>query len=359
MKTRKFSLTLAVLLLILCSSLIPGVYATWAYFIEAEPRTETVNMSIGKFEYGDIYIIEMDVLEDSSNYASSTIKKRSATTIGGDVVLNASASSSMTLRLTFYNETNSTFTYYGTSDTTYDNTGITYQVVGGKNFVDGKERLVLDVVFSYTNSKVSSNKKLNAVINFLFQKVERISLTVPDGNSADNPASLYDGSTNYNGNDTSKRWTNWTSTTNGRGEPATLNVVWEEEVTFDSLKLFHFVDANRNTNWYGSCDLPESVSIYYYDETAGDYLLLTKYTESKNYTNAKRRASDGVYQMTIGGNTVTFTYSYAGTPPITTYALNNKVTTRAIKVVVDAKANFFVGLMELQVLNGTTNVMRA
>lgn len=359
MKTRKFSLALAVFLLILCSSLIPGVYATWAYFIEAEPRMETINTTLGEFQYGDIYIIEMDILEDSSNYASTTIKKNSATTIGGKITLNSTSSSSMTLRLKFYNSTSATYTYYGTTNSTYDNTGIAYQVVGGKNFVDGKDFLVLDVVFSYANSSVSYNKSLNAVINFLFQKVERISLTVPEGNSADNPPSLYDGSTNYNGNDTNKRWTNWTSTTSGRGEPATLNVVWDEEVTFNSVKLFHFVDANRNTNWYGSCDLPESVSIYYYDETAGDYLLLTGYTESKNYTNAKRRASDGVYQMTIGGNTVTFTYSYAGTPPITTYTLRNKVTTRAIKVVVDAKANFFVGLMELQVLNGTTNVMRA
>lgn len=359
MKTRKFSLALAVLLLILCSSLVPGVYATWAYFTEAEPKIETIGSTLGEFQYGDIYIIEMDILEDSSNYASTTIKKNSATTIGGGITLNASASSSMTLRLKFYNSTSVTYTYYGTTNSTYDNTGITYRVVGGKNFVDGENTLILDVVFSYANSTVSYNKTLNAVINFLFQKVEKISLTVPEGNSADNPASLYDGSTNYNGNDTSDRWTNWTSTTSGRGEPATLNVVWEDEVTFDSVKLFHFVDANRNANWYGSCDLPESVSIYYYDETTEDYLLLTEYTESKNYSNAKRRTSDGVYQMTIGGSTVTFIYTYKGTPPITTYTLDNKVTTRAIKVVVDAKPNFFVGLMELQVLNGTTNVMTA
>ena len=358
MKTRKFSLALAVLLVILCSAVIPGVYATWQYFVNANPTMDSMRATLGGFEYGNIYIYEMKTVEEGSNYTSSSVKKKAPLRMGGELNLGSNGSASITYRVTFYNTTENMYAYAGTTDVTYDNTNISYRVITNKNFIDGQETMTMDVVFSYASGRASSDTTLSFLTEFLFQEVDKIRLTIPEGNSADNPASLYDGSTNYNGNDTNERWTNWTSTTSGRGEPATLSVVWEDAVTFDAIKLFHFVDANRNSNWYGSCDLPESVTIYYYDETAQDYVELT-YTESKNYSNAKRRASDGVYQMTIGGKTVTFTYSYTGTPPITTYTFNKKITTRAIKVVVDAKANFFVGLMEMQVLNGTTNVMTA
>jgi hypothetical protein len=60
--------------------------------------------------------------------------------------------------------------------------------------------------------------------------------------------------------------------------------------------------------------------------------------------------------MTIGGKTVSFTHSYNGTAPATTYDFSS-INTMSIKIVIDPPDNHFVGLMELEVFDGNTNLL--
>lgn len=311
----------------------------------------------------NVFITEVVYKSDvNAELEDSKINEYTGTNLNSSIVLSSTnSSSSLTYTVEFYNNSTSLWLFEGVDylDAAYSNKGIDFTISVGKNFIGAFETLTLDITFHYASNTISGNT-LDSVLNFVFSEVDVTHTAVVEGNTADNLAAIYNGAKNYNGNNTQLRWTNWSSAgSNGEGEPATVNVIWEEARSFDSIVLHHFVDAgagNASNNWARSCDFPEKVTIYYYDDAVGDYVELTGASVSKNYSNASRRTSDGVYSMTINGTTATFTHNYSGTAPATTYDFSS-ITTMSLKIVLDPPDNYFVGLMELEVFDGDTNIL--
>ena len=287
-----------------------------------------------------------------------------STVLTSTVNLGTDGSSTVTFSVNFYNNTNSTYIYDGVTyeSDAYSNKDIVFSVADKKNFITPHGTLKLDITFSYDGSTASSITDLYSVLKFNFtdphSKAEdpdgnTINVSVVDGNSADNIGTLADGGSKLNYDDTNYRWTNWVSNSAGVGIPATLNLIWDNEKTFDSVTLYHFVDTGGSIfdNWKGASDFPESVQIYYYDEAVGDYVELTPSSETKNYSGASRSWRNGVYTMTIDGARVTLDSSYNGTAPATTYTFANEITTSAVKIVLTPQSNYYVGLTEIEFNN--------
>lgn len=304
-----------------------------------------------------------------ANLSASSVNKLFSTTLDSSVSLSESnGNSELTFAVTFYNNSDTSYIYDTVSylEEVYSNKNIIFSVSLNNLFIDARDFMTLDITFAYNQKTVASDNALDSALSFRFKELEETTTSVVEGNSADNIGALADSKTNYDGSNTQNRWTNWSSETSGRGQPATLNIVFTEEKTIDEILFYHFVDANQNANRYGSCDFPDEIKIEYYayneQSQAYEYIELTSYSTQKNYSNEKRRNGDGVYTMNItdeNGKTasVAFTHNYSGTPPITTYTLNQSITTRALKITLTPKANFFVGLMELEVLNDGKNIM--
>ena len=177
--------------------------------------------------------------------------------------------------------------------------------------------------------------------------------TIVDGTSADNIKTLNDGSVTYDGSDTKYRWTSWSANAADKGAPVTMTIMFSEQLTFDQIKLYHFIDAN-------GCDFPESITMSYYKAGVDGYTALTEpkdYTTSINWSDAVRNSRTGVYTMKINGTSVTFVYTYKGTAPCSTLNFNQPISANSISITFDAPAGYFVGLMEIQVLRNGVNLI--
>lgn len=320
----------------------------------------TVSGSAEIFLQEGVFISSVNVeCHEDAKEEGTVVNNYTFTTCDSVLTLSDTNENSYVLfNIRFYNNSESKQIYSGAKyiSDAYSNNAITFDVDGEILFVNPYDYVTLQVKFYYKNGTVATNNVLESTINYSFKEMTGTSVSaVIEGNSADNMDSVADGNSNYDGSNTSNRWTNWTSETSGRGVPATISIVMNEKETIDSVKLYHFIDANSNVNWYGSCDFPDNIEIYYYDDQLKEYLPIT-FTESQNWTNASRRARDGVYTMRINGTTATFTHTYRGTPPITTCTFD-AITTQALKIVLTPKANFFVGLMEIEVNSNGNNVL--
>ena len=304
-----------------------------------------------------VFITDVDVLSGGSNTKVNTF---SSTTLNSTVELDNNSSATTVLKVTFYNNTTTDYFFddvvYLDDPSAYDNTNITFSTSNfssdnllSKPVIKGNGYLTCEVTFEYVTSTISNNM-LNSLLNFSFDSLSSDSLVFVDGNSADNIKTVNDGSTNYDGSNTQYRWTSWSPDENDRGLPVAMVIPWGESTTFDKIKLYHFIDA-------AGCDFPESIEIYYYDEELDDYVLIEDYTKTENWSNATRNRTTGVYTMNIDGESVTFSYSYKGTPPITTITLNESITTKGLKIIFNAKEDWFVGLLEIEVFNGSENVL--
>lgn len=177
--------------------------------------------------------------------------------------------------------------------------------------------------------------------------------TIVDGTSADNIKTLNDGSITYDGSDTKYRWTSWSSDNADKGAPVTMTILFSEQLSFDQIKLYHFIDAN-------GCDFPESITMSYYKAGAGGYTEVTEpndYTTSVNWSDAVRNSRTGVYTMKINGTSATFVYTYKGAAPCSTLNFNQPISANSISITFDAPAGYFVGLMEIQVLRNGINLI--
>lgn len=324
-------LPLALILLLI----VPGVAAIWNYPRFPDPVNSGVIVSLQKFYYGDIVI--------SSIAGPDSVQQSEAV----QIAVSTDSAASMSAAIAFRNMTNARYMYYGATSAS----GLSCNASADKNFFDGGELMNILTTIS-TATGVSGAK-----VDFHFVQVDGAVTRVTDGYTADNINALSDGHTSLDYVN-SHRWTNWASNTAGVGVSATLNLVAEEDFTLDQIKLYHFVDSGagtKNNNFRGSCDLPASVEIYYYDDAVRSYVKLTGYTETKNYSSPNRTVNKygyGVYNITINGNAVTLDASYSGVAPQTTYTLSAPITTSAIEVVLTPQSDYILGLMELQFLNG-------
>ena len=186
-----------------------------------------------------------------------------------------------------------------------------------------------------------------------------------EGQSADTPQSMFNGSVNYDSS-TSQRWTSWAESDTQRGDPVTWVINSTAGFTFDEIRIHHFCDA------YG-CDMPESIAFSYVGDN-GNYIQLVnatlkgegtaktykdstgKVTVNKNWSNPSRDENPWHFIATIDNIEVDYYDGYRGVVPYTSFALNDassSITTNCFKLTLDAPAGYFVGLVELEFyLNG-------
>lgn len=219
----------------------------------------------------------------------------------------------------------------------------------------------------YLSPAQEANGSFSIGINgFLVELTDKLTGFI-EGQSADSPQSMFNGSVNYDSS-TSQRWTSWAESDTQRGEPITWVINSTSKFTFDEIRIHHFCDA------YG-CDMPESIAFSYVDDN-GNYSQLVNatlegdgaaktyndktvlVTVNKNWSNPTRGMYRGAtcFQATIGNSTVQYYDGYTGVVPYTSFVLNNassSITTNSFKLTLDAPAGYFVGLVELEFyLNG-------
>ncbi len=181
-----------------------------------------------------------------------------------------------------------------------------------------------------------------------------------EGQSADSPQSMFNGSVNYDSS-TSQRWTSWAESDTQRGEPITWVINSTGDFTFDEIRIHHFCDA------YG-CDMPESIAFSYVGDK-GNYIQLLNatlegegaaktykdstgfVTVNKNWSKPYRDKNPRRFIATINNSTVEYVDGYTGVVPYTSFVLNNAsspITTNGFKLTLDAPEGYFVGLVELE-----------
>ena len=105
----------------------------------------------------------------------------SNTVLTSSVNLGSNTSNTLTIDVTFFNNSQIDYMYYGTetSDTAYSNSSVTFSVQGLTPAIDGQregtvvehgETVVAKVTFSYKDTKDLS--QLDSVINFIFKPTE-------------------------------------------------------------------------------------------------------------------------------------------------------------------------------------------
>lgn len=288
--------------------------------------------------------------------------------------------STITFTVKFHNNTDHYYVYdgisHGTTDAEYSNNDITYHSEIHPIYVEPRGEIELDLTFSYPSDITPSASELYSVLSFNFHEfvdpdgnnnaAKYFDITNDEyvgaviGNSSDNLSTLSDGKSTYHSS-TDYRWTNWSSGSSGWGATTSVIAIFPEKMSVDNIVMHHFVDCgagNKSNGWAGSCDLPQSVTISYLDADLGRYIEIATVTKTTNYKSAARGNNDGVYVVTFTDNTTaTLNHSYTGKVPATTYSFD-KVYTSAIKITIVAKPNYFIGITELEINNGTDNVLR-
>jgi len=164
MKLFKIQFLTIFLVLCLCCS---GVYATWVYLEGLDDAEGSLSASTKDFTYGTFYITKVEVVGGS--YTSAQSSKIADTDIQADLTLNSSASSSVVLNVTFYNNSEVSY-YYNKAETLYsDNTSIEYTVSGieQKEEVPAKSYKTITVTYDYKNG-VNSNGTILSKVHFNF-----------------------------------------------------------------------------------------------------------------------------------------------------------------------------------------------
>ncbi len=132
-----------------------GVFATWQYATGGPmPKTGDVPITLGEFVYGMFYITRVTVSDGS--YDSAQAEKVSDVDIRADLTLKANTTSTVTVAVTFYNNTDVNYYYDKTETVSADNNTIGYTVTGieQKEAVTGHTSKTLYVTFSFTGNNV-------------------------------------------------------------------------------------------------------------------------------------------------------------------------------------------------------------
>lgn len=147
---------------------VGGVYATWKYSTVAPtPATYDAPITLSDFSYGMFYITK--VKTTGGTYASANFSKMGDVDIGCDITLTSATSSSVTVSVSFYNNTDVNYYYDKTETVSSDNANIEYEVTGiaQKDAVAPHSLKTLYVTFVYKGS-VPSDKSLLSQLHFKF-----------------------------------------------------------------------------------------------------------------------------------------------------------------------------------------------
>ncbi len=156
MRKRLLPMT-ALLLALVCLMGIGGVWASWQY---AAGPASVVNprmaVSLQEFRYGMLYITS--VSPAGGSYHSVSAYRTADLDMHADITLNSSTSSSLTLDVTFYNNTDTSFYYNKTETMSWDNANIGYTISGiaQKDEIPAKTFKTISVTFAFEGNNVSS-----------------------------------------------------------------------------------------------------------------------------------------------------------------------------------------------------------
>ena len=356
----------AVVLALVLLFCVGGVAAAWVYSDgPIEPVEQTLGVGLGEFLFGSgVYILSVTPVSVTTGSSVGTLSNdESALTATMPVTVVLGGESKVVYRVEFANVTSNDLLLAGT------NSALSVQT---DNFdhammrIDANDRLACDVTISSSGT--------NQNVTFAFKKIEtskQLTATVAQGATADNLDAIGDGKTELNYSDTNQRWTNWTSEASGRGQPSTLMLAFNDAKDVSSVTVYHFVDAGNPA----PCDFAELIKIEYFDENLNQFVELctatltlngndpveyssTGATIRHNWSNASRDISvvSGVkvYSMDLVDPDTGVTnknVSFASTSsnkiaPQTTISFA-KVNTSGLRITLDARANCFVGVMEI------------
>ena len=160
--------------------------------------------------------------------------------------------------------------------------------------------------------------------------------------SADNINAINNGNTNYDGYDTSKRWTNWSSDWQTRTNAKTASpvFVWGDPFSISTVNVYYFFD-------YAATRVPSSVTLEY-QNINGEWITISNVTETKNYTLS------GTQVSTINGTS--WSGYYNSVSAMSSFAINQTITDAvALKVIMYAQTyntnyNYCLGLIEVEII---------
>ncbi len=167
---RSSSFILIVLLLVL-SLPVSGVFALWHYYGLTEAKTENVASNLSTFKYGLLYITKVSVIQGA--YSAAQVTKNADLNILADITLNPQADSQVVVEVTFYNSTENSFYYSKTDTISWDNDAIGYTVSGieTKEEIPGKTYKTIQVAFAFNGNDYSANSLLAQLhFNFVVDK---------------------------------------------------------------------------------------------------------------------------------------------------------------------------------------------
>lgn len=165
---RKTSRLLCLLLCFFLVISVGGVFATWKYATTSpNPKSTNLPLVIGEFKYGTFYITTVKI--QSGNYTNAEVDEAGDVDIVSNITLTSSSSSSVTIAVTFYNNSDVSYYYDKTETISSDNNAITYTVSGieQKDEVPSKTSKTLLVTYSY-NGAVPSDKYISSQLHFKF-----------------------------------------------------------------------------------------------------------------------------------------------------------------------------------------------
>ncbi len=164
---RNYLLTLTISLLIVFSLSVSGVMASWRYLGNPTGIEEKISSNFSAFRYGTLYITKVET--SSGNYEKAEGKKAADLDISADIILNATSSSTATLSVVLYNNTDVSYYFNEAQTLSHSNNAIIYSVGGiqQKDEILPKTYKTITVTYSF-DSGVSSSKELLSKIHFSF-----------------------------------------------------------------------------------------------------------------------------------------------------------------------------------------------
>lgn len=159
--------TLLILLILVVVLTISGVSAKWVYLgYPAETDNSITNTTVA-FKYGTMYITE--VKNSGGSYQKAEPTKIADLDISTDIKLNANASSTAVIEVTFYNNTDVSYYYNEAETVSHDNDRIIYTVSGikQKDEIPSKTFKTIYLTYTYGSNNIS-NSDLVSTIHFSF-----------------------------------------------------------------------------------------------------------------------------------------------------------------------------------------------
>ena len=164
---RNYPLRLAFLLLACIMLLVSGVMASWLYLGQPEELEENMSGNLSSFRYGTLYITEVGL--SGGSYERAIPEKTADLNLTTDLTLHDAATSTVSISVTFYNNTDVSYFYNEAQSISHSNNAISYTVSGieKKDEIPTKTFKTVTVTFAFAGSSTSV-KNLLSEIHFSF-----------------------------------------------------------------------------------------------------------------------------------------------------------------------------------------------